>query len=422
MRKGIQFMSDTNTSPALRKTPLHSRHVALKANMSPFAGYDMPIEYEHGIVHEHMAVREKVGLFDVAHMGDLLIRGPRALEVLQAVSAHDAAALQPGQVQYSYMPFPHEKGCGIVDDFLVFHLAEGIGGYLIVPNAANYEEVYQRIVEHGKTLGLEELPCGATCPSDKTTIEDASPRIGQLALQGPRALEVAQKLTETTIIDMTPNHYRKVTLAGHKGILISTTGYTGAGGCEVYAYTENIPSLWDALLEAGKEFDIEPCGLGARDSLRLEAGFCLYGHELSKERTPYAAGLGWCTKLIESKENLMGRKELEALKAKGSDPLKLVSFVMDKKGPSPRPDYVLYAGDKDHIGADTPCGVVTSGGPSPCLGLKGIGMGYLPRAHAKVGMPITVEIPSRREGGKPRLLGGTIVKSALSVWEEEKKA
>lgn len=404
----------SGTVGKLKRTPLYEAHVALGAKMVDFAGYEMPVDYGEGIVKEHMAVRESAGLFDVAHMGDLLIRGPKALEVVQAISANDASKLEPGHVQYSYMPYPNGESCGVVDDFLVFRLQDRVGGFLIVPNASNYAEVRDRIQSHCASMGLESMPCGGKLDESKTTLEDASDRLGQLALQGPRALEIAQKLTSTPVKDLPMNRHVICNFAGFDGVIVSTTGYTGAGGCEVYAYNENLLPIWNAILEAGEEFGIRPAGLGARDSLRMEAGFCLYGHELNKENTPYAAGLGWCTKLVDGKPDLVGRKQLEGLKAKGNDPLKLVSFVMDKKGPAPREGYALIA--EGHEGASER-GVVTSGGPSPCLNV-GIGMGYLPRSLGAVDGKIIVEIPARREGDEPRRLTGRIVKSALGEWKQ----
>lgn len=403
----------------LRRTPLYDRHVALNAKMAPFAGFEMPIEYETGLIKEHMAVRTAAGLFDVSHMGDLIVRGRRALDVLQVISANDASELEPGQVQYSYMPFPDGDVCGVVDDFLVFRLQDRLGGFLIVPNASNYEEVRDKILQYASLTGVKLQPYGTEPSTYDTNLEDASSIIGQLALQGPKALEIAQKLTDTPITHLAPNHHVTLKFAGHDGVILSTTGYTGAGGCEIYAYSEDLPSIWDALLEVGSGMGLIPCGLGARDTLRLEAGFCLYGHELTKSLSPFSAGLGWCTKLNGKKEWMKGRAALETMKREGPSYMKLVCFVMDKKGPSPRPGYLIRPVDADSKFSG---GIVTSGSPSPCLNSLGIGMGYFPRELSKVGTPIDIEFPSRRPGDAPRRVRATIVKSALSIWEAQQKA
>lgn len=334
--------------------------------MVPFAGYNMPVEY-FGINEEHATVREKVGVFDVSHMGEVWVKGPKAFDFVQYITSNDVAALFDGKVQYSC--FPNGKG-GIVDDLLVYRIDAET--YLLVINAANIDKDWSWIVEQGKAFGF----------TPGKEIYNASDEICQLAIQGPLAMQVIQKITEETITDMEYYTFRKVNVAGIKNAILSTTGYTGAGGCEIYVANEDGEKLWKAIFEAGKEEGIRAIGLGARDTLRLEMGFCLYGNDINDTTSPIEAGLGWITKFTDEKNFI--DKELLLKQKKEGVSRKLVGFEMIDRG-IPRQHYDLCDAEGNVIGE------VTSGTMSPMLKI-GIGMGYVKPEFAKVGTEICLSV------------------------------
>lgn len=350
----------------MKSTPFTNIHIALRAKMHEFAGYNMPIEYG-GIIEEHLNVVNGIGVFDVSHMGEFWVKGPKALEFLQKVSSNDAAKLAIGQVQYTC--FPTDKG-GIYDDFLLYHFEED--KYMMVPNAANVEKDWAWCVAHN-TMGAE--------------LENASDNIAQLAVQGPKATEVMQRLTDINLSEIPYYTFKVGEFAGCPNVIISNTGYTGAGGFELYFYPEYAEKIWKGLFEAGKPEGIMPAGLGCRDTLRLEMGFCLYGNDIDEQHSTLESGLGWITKLVEGKEAMIGRDILEKQKAEGLT-RKLVAFEMREKG-IPRKGYEIV----DEAGQVI--GEVTSGTMSPCQKI-GIGMGYVTTANSKVGTTIAISVRGRK--------------------------
>ncbi|MDR3217938.1 MAG: glycine cleavage system aminomethyltransferase GcvT [Dysgonamonadaceae bacterium] len=345
----------------MKKTPFTEIHHALGAKMHEFAGYDMPIEYS-GIIDEHLTVVDKVGVFDVSHMGEFWVKGPNAKAFLQKVTSNDIANLPVGKAQYTC--FPNDKG-GIVDDLLVYHYEPE--KYLLVVNASNIEKDWNWCVKNN-TEGAE--------------LENASDNMSQLAVQGPKALDTIQKLTD---IDLTAiPYYAFVTgkVAGVDQVIVSNTGYTGCGGFELYFYPQYAGNIWKALFEAGAEFGIKPIGLGARDTLRLEAGFPLYGNDLDDTTSPLQAGLGWITKFSDG-NNFISRPLLETEKAKGL-PRKLAGFEMTGKGIA-RHGYEIANREGEIIG------IVTSGTISPTT-KKGIGFGYVKPEYAALGSEIFIRI------------------------------
>ena len=356
----------------MKTTPFTDKHIALGAKMHEFAGYNMPIEYS-GIIEEHLTVCHGVGVFDVSHMGEFWVKGPSAIEFIQQVTSNNAAVLTPGKIQYSC--FPNENG-GIVDDLLVY--AYEPEKYMLVVNAANIEKDWNWCVSHN-TVGAE--------------LENSSDNIGQLAIQGPKAIDTLQKLTEVVLADI-PNYTFKVgELAGVKNVIISNTGYTGAGGFELYFYPQDAEKIWNAVFKAGEEFGIKPIGLGARDTLRLEMGFCLYGNDIDDTTSPIEAGLGWITKFVDGK-NFTNRAALEKQKAEGVS-RKLVGFEMIDRG-IPRHGYELTDMEGNVIGN------VTSGTMSPTRKI-GIGMGYVKTEFSKPGTEICLD-------NRGRKLKATVVK------------
>ena len=349
----------------MKTTPFTEKHIALGAKMHEFAGYNMPIEYS-GIIDEHLTVCRAVGVFDVSHMGEFWVKGPNALPFLQKVTSNDVSALVPGKVQYSC--FPNETG-GILDDLLVYQYEPE--KYLLVVNAANMEKDWNWCVSHN-TEGAE--------------LENASDRMAQLAVQGPLAIQTLQKLTPIDLSAIPYYHFTHGEFAGEPDVIISNTGYTGAGGFELYFYPEAAQKIWDAVFEAGAEFGIKPAGLGARDTLRLEMGFCLYGNDLDDTTSPIEAGLGWITKFVEGK-NFINRPQLEKQKKEGVT-RKLVGFEMIDRG-IPRHGYQLYTTEGELIGS------VTSGTMSPMRKI-GIGMGYVKPEYAKPGTEICVDMRGRK--------------------------
>ena len=348
----------------MKTTPFTDVHIALGAKMHEFAGYNMPIEYS-GIIDEHLAVCNGVGVFDVSHMGEFWVKGPNALEFIQRITSNDASVLPLGKAQYTC--FPNDNG-GIVDDLLVYHFEPE--KYLLVVNAGNIAKDWEWCVSHNSV--------GAV-------LENSSDRTAQLAIQGPKATEVLQRLTSVDLSAIPYYSFTTGEFAGCKNVIISNTGYTGAGGFELYFYNEDGMKIWNAIFEAGKPEGIKPIGLGARDTLRLEMGFCLYGNDLDDTTSPIEAGLGWITKFAEGKE-FTNRANLEKQKTEGVT-RKLCAFELIDKG-VPRHGYEI-ADANDQI-----IGVVTSGTMSPLMKL-GIGMGYVKPEYAKVGSEIYIKVRNR---------------------------
>ena len=345
----------------MKQTAFTKFHEAMGAKMVPFAGFYMPVQYE-GVNAEHETVRSGVGVFDVSHMGEFWVKGPKALDFVQWVTSNDASKLTDGKVQYSC--FPNDKG-GIVDDLLVYRI--NAETYLLVVNAANIDKDW------------------AWCNSQNkmgAVLYNASDEISQLAIQGPLALKAMQKLTDTPITGMEYYTFQKVTFAGVKDVILSTTGYTGAGGCEIYFANEDAPVIWKAVFEAGAEFGIKPIGLGARDTLRLEMGFCLYGNDINDTTSPIEAGLGWITKFNDAKE-FINKAALLKQKTDGVT-RKLVGFEMIDKG-IPRHGYPIVDAQGNKIGE------VTSGTMGPSVKIP-VGMGYVPTALSKEGSEILISI------------------------------
>lgn len=337
--------------------------------MVPFAGYNMPVEYV-GINEEHITVRERVGVFDVSHMGEFWVYGPSALKYLQYITSNDVSVLIDGKIQYSC--FPNSRG-GIVDDLLVYRYNQE--KYLLVVNAANIEKDWNWCLKNAAKFGLI---------AGKDLI-NGSDEIAQLAIQGPLALKAMQKLTKTPIEDMEYYTFKVINFAGISNVIFSTTGYTGAGGCEIYVSNEDGPKLWKAVFEAGKEFNIKPVGLGARDTLRLEMGYCLYGNDINDQTSPIEAGLGWITKFTTEK-NFIDKELLLKQKDEGVD-RKLKGFVMIDRG-IPRQHYEVVDANGKVIGE------VTSGTMSPMM-KQGIGMAYLIKGFWKADTEIFIRIRNK---------------------------
>ena len=348
----------------MKTTPFTDVHIALGAKMHEFAGFNMPIEYT-GIIDEHLTVCNGVGVFDVSHMGEFWVKGPKALEFIQGITSNDASVLPLGKAQYTC--FPNETG-GIVDDLLVYHYEPE--KYLLVVNAGNIAKDWEWWVSHN-SVGAE--------------LENSSDRTAQLAIQGPKATEVLQRLTSVDLSAIPYYSFTTGEFAGCKNVIISNTGYTGAGGFELYFYNEDGMKIWNAIFEAGKPEGIKPIGLGARDTLRLEMGFCLYGNDLDDTTSPIEAGLGWITKFADGKD-FTNRAYLEKQKTEGVT-RKLCAFELSDKG-VPRHGYEI-ADANDQI-----IGVVTSGTMSPVL-KSGIGMGYVKPEFAKVGTEIFIKVRNR---------------------------
>jgi aminomethyltransferase len=348
----------------MKYVALNDLHVSLGAKMIEFAGYNMPVLYNN-LIQEHNAVRNSIGVFDVSHMGEFLLKGEKALDLVQLVTSNDASVLVDGKIQYSCLP--NDKG-GIVDDLLVYRVS-ATEFYLVV-NASNIEKDWNWISKHN-TFGVE-----MTNLSEGTSL---------LAVQGPNAIKALQKLTDVNLSEMEYYTFKYGTLAGINNVLISNTGYTGAGGFELYVPNAEASKLWNAVFEAGAEFDIKPAGLGARDTLRLEKGFCLYGNDINDETSPIEAGLGWITKF--TKPFIMADHH-KAIKD-NKPTKKLVGFEMVERGGIPRQHHMI----KDAAG--NVIGEVTSGTQSPTLN-KAIGMGYVAAAHSKVDTEIFIEIREKQ--------------------------
>ena len=349
----------------MKTTPFTEKHIALGAKMHEFAGYNMPIQYSQGINAEHMTVCKGVGVFDVSHMGEFWVKGPNATKFLQRVCSNNIAGLGVSKAQYNC--FPNGKG-GIVDDLIVYHYEDD--KYMLVVNAANIDKDWAWVNEN-KIEGIE--------------LENASDNIAQLAIQGPKAIDVLQRLTSVNLSEIEYYTFRVGEFAGVPDVIISNTGYTGAGGFELYFYPQYGMKIWDAIFEAGKPEGIEPIGLGARDTLRLEMAFCLYGHEIDDTTSPIEAGLGWITKPAEGKDLIDG--ELYQEQRKNGVKQKLVGFTMKEKA-IPRQGYELTDGAGNVIGR------VTSGAMSPTAGV-GIGLGYVKPEYSKLGTEIAVLIRNK---------------------------
>ncbi|MGJ1206292.1 glycine cleavage system aminomethyltransferase GcvT [Sphingobacterium lactis] len=343
----------------MKNTALTNVHIALGAKMVPFAGFNMPVQYS-GINDEHETVRTGVGMFDVSHMGEFILKGEKALDLIQKVSSNDASKLYDGKVQYGYLP--NEDG-GIVDDFLTYKIDDTT--YLLVVNASNIEKDWNWISKFN-TEGVE--------------MKDISDETSLFAIQGPKAADALQQLTDIELAPMEYYTFQKGVFAGVENVLVSATGYTGAGGFEIYVANEHAEQVWNAIMEAGKAYGIKPIGLGARDTLRLEMGFCLYGNDIDDTTSPLAAGLGWVTKFTK---DFVNSENLKAEKEQGVSQ-KLVGFEMIDRG-IPRHDYEIVDAEGNKIGR------VTSGTQSPSL-KKSIGLGYVDTAFAKEGTEIFVSI------------------------------
>lgn len=350
----------------LKKTALNAMHYEMGAKMVPFAGFDMPVQFE-GVNVEHETVRKGVGVFDVSHMGEFRAKGPKAFALVQRCTSNDVAALVDGKVQYTCLP--NGKG-GIVDDMLVYRMAAD--EYFMVPNAANIDKDWtwmSKVAEEmGMKLGVDFI--------------NESNQWSQLAVQGPLALKAMQKLTKESVEDMEYYTFKIIEFAGVKDIIFSTTGYTGSGGCEIYIPNAEAVNVYKQVLEAGKEFGIKPIGLGARDTLRLEMGFCLYGNDICDTTSPIEAGLGWITKFVDGND-FIDRAYNEKQKTEGVT-RKLVAFEITGKGIA-RHEYEICDAEGNHIGE------VTSGTMAPSV-KKAIGMGYVKKDFSKSGTEIFIKI------------------------------
>lgn len=353
----------------MKNTALSEKHIALGAKMVPFAGYYMPVQYE-GVNAEHETVRNAVGVFDVSHMGEFLLTGPNALALIQKVTTNDASTLTIGRAQYSC--FPNGKG-GIVDDLIVYRMKEE--QYLLVVNASNIEKDWNWISSHN-SFGVE--------------MRNLSDDYSLLAIQGPKAVEAMQSLTTVQLADIKYYHFEVAEFAGIENVIISATGYTGSGGFEIYCKNSEVEQIWDKVFEAGLSYGIKPIGLAARDTLRLEMGFCLYGNDIDDSTSPLEAGLGWITKFNKEFIDsvfLQNQKEVGVSK-------KLVAFEMVDRG-IPRHDYRIIDAAGNVIGK------VTSGTQSPSMKIA-IGMGYVNTEFTAVDSEIFVEI--REKGIKAKVV------------------
>ncbi|MDN3723607.1 glycine cleavage system aminomethyltransferase GcvT [Aequorivita sp. SDUM287046] len=346
----------------MKNTALSHIHEQLGAKMVPFAGYNMPVSYE-GVNAEHETVRNGVGVFDVSHMGEFLITGPNALDLIQKVCSNDVSKIEDGQAQYNCLP--NETG-GIVDDLIVYKIADE--KYLLVVNASNIDKDWDWISKYN-TFGAD--------------MRNLSEDYSLLAIQGPKAIEAMQSLTSEDLSAIKFYHFKVADFAGIQHVIISATGYTGSGGFEIYCKNNEVEQVWNKVMEAGKEYGIKPIGLAARDTLRLEMGFCLYGNDINDTTSPLEAGLGWITKFTKdfvNSENLKKQKEEGITR-------KLIGFELNERG-IPRHDYEIVDKDGKNIG------IVTSGTMAPSLN-KGIGLGYVSVEHSTTGTEIFVQIRNK---------------------------
>ena len=342
-------------SGTLRKTPLYDRHIALGGRMTPFAGYEMPLRYPDGTLEEHRAVRRQAGLFDVSHMGEILVRGPHAADCVQYLITNEAMSLEAGQAVYTCMC--REDG-GIIDDLIVYRLAEN--EYLFVVNAANRQKDFMWMIRNNPAQAI---------------IEDLSDEIALIAVQGPRARAITEAAIEEDLQGLKPFRFRRASgrcFEGARFSIVSATGYTGEAGVEIYCDVDLAGSVWDRILRAGEDQGLKPAGLGARDTLRMEAAFRLYGNDITEETNPIEAGLGYFVRM--DKDDFIGKSVLERVRSEGPS-RKLVAFIVQEQGGIPRSGHSISTA----AGPDT--GVVTSGTQSPMLG-QGIGLGYVPNDPA----------------------------------------
>lgn len=346
-----------------KKTALFEKHIALGAKMVPFAGFEMPVQYS-GVTEEHFAVREKVGMFDVSHMGQFLVEGENAKDLLQFVTSNNIDTLENGKAQYSCLP--NENG-GIVDDLIIYKMEDE--KYFLVVNASNIDKDWQHISKYNEKFGAK-----MTNISDETSL---------IAIQGPKALDTLQKLTTTQLSEIPYYHFTLGNIAGIDNVIISNTGYTGSGGFEIYFPNNVAEKIWNALDEAGQEFGIIPCGLAARDTLRLEKGFALYGNDIDDTTSPIEAGLGWITKF---NKDFLSKELIEKHKNEGVE-RKLVGFEMQEKA-IPRHDYLVVDSEGNEIGK------VTSGTMSPCKKV-GLGLAYVKTEFSKVDSQIFIQIRNK---------------------------
>jgi aminomethyltransferase len=352
----------------MKNTALTEKHIELGAKMVPFAGFNMPVQYE-GVNMEHDTVRSGVGVFDVSHMGEFELKGPNALALIQKVSSNDASVLVDGKAQYSCMP---NGNGGIIDDLIIYRIAND--HYFLVVNASNIEKDWNWISSHND-FGVE--------------MNNLSDEYSLLAIQGPKAAEAMQSLTSIDLSNMTYYTFQYGTFAGIDNVMVSATGYTGSGGFEIYVKNNDVPHVWDRVFEAGKSFGIKPIGLAARDTLRLEMGFCLYGNDINDSTSPLEAGLGWITKFTK---DFIDSDFLKSQKENGIS-RKLIAFEMVERG-IPRHDYRILNDQNESIG------IVTSGTMSPSMKI-GIGLGYVDVAHSSMDSEIFIEI--REKGIKAKI-------------------
>ena len=352
----------------MKNTALTKTHEALNAKMVPFAGYLMPVSYE-GVNAEHETVRKAVGIFDVSHMGEFLIEGPNALALIQKVTSNDASKLTVGKAQYSY--FPNESG-GIVDDLIVYRVKEEV--YLLVVNASNIQKDWDHISKYNKNIGAN--------------LRNISENYSLLAIQGPKAVESMQSLTSVDLSAIKFYNFVVGDFAGIEHVIISATGYTGSGGFEIYCKNEEVKQIWDNVLEAGADYGIKPIGLAARDTLRLEMGYCLYGNDINDDTSPLEAGLGWITKFSKDFVN----SEALAKEKEQAPKQKLIAFELEERG-IPRQGYEIVDNNGIKIG------FVTSGTMSPSLN-KGIGLGYVSSAMSEPGSEIHIQIRKNKVKAK----------------------
>lgn len=347
----------------MNRTALFDKHVSLGAKMVPFAGFDMPVQYS-GVTEEHFAVREKVGIFDVSHMGQFLVEGAAAKDLLQYVTTNNVDNLETGKAQYTC--FPNGNG-GIVDDVIIYKMADE--KYFVVVNASNIEKDWEHLTKHNEKYNA--------------TLTNRSDELSLIAIQGPKAAETLQKLTDANLSELPYYHFTEGNVAGVSDVMISNTGYTGSGGFEIYFENASAEKIWDALTEAGAEFGLLPCGLASRDTLRLEKGFCLYGNDIDDTTSPLEAGLGWITKFDKDFVD----KELFAKQKEEGVTKKLVGFEMQERA-IPRHGYELEDAEGNKIGR------VTSGTMSPMKNI-GIGLAYVNKPHFKIGTDIFVKIRNK---------------------------
>jgi aminomethyltransferase len=351
----------------MKKTALYQKHIDLGAKMVPFAGFEMPVSYE-GVKVEHQNVRQKLGVFDVSHMGEFWVTGPEAEKLLQYVTSNNVAKLVDGQAQYTCLP--NEQN-GIVDDLILYRF--NAEKYLLVVNASNIDKDWKWINTHNNF---------------DAQLKNASEDYSLLAVQGPKAIEAMQSLTDMDLSAIKFYHFKEAKFAGEENVIISATGYTGSGGFELYIKNESAETVWKKVLSAGKDFGIQPIGLAARDTLRLEMGFCLYGNDIDDTTSPLEAKLGWITKFNKdfiNKANLLKQKEAGVER-------KLVAFVLTEKG-IPRKDYPIL--DQEY----QPIGYVTSGTQSPSLD-QAIGLGYVKTGHDSIGEDVLIQIRKKHVKAK----------------------